>query len=147
MNQSTRKDENRKPSRRTTDVWLHRFIHEKVMQKLGLYESRVVWVLFQHANGRSCECFPSLKTIAKLSGIRQPHVCAALKSLAAKGIIKTTTQGGGRKQRTIRTLIIQDENTTSRRSVSSTKNTTSRRQKTLRNFSSSKFGQLTVRSS
>ena len=83
------------------------------LRTLTALELRVLWSLVRYADNRSGLAWPGLATIAAAVGEpRKPsRVSAALKSLEAKGFIRTIERGGGRAKNgrgksTLRQLVL-----------------------------------------
>ena len=78
-----------RPRNKPTRYWIdNEFIEKSYLAKLHASASKVYAVLARHANARTQECYPSLATISKKSGIAsRSTVIAAIRTLERYAII------------------------------------------------------------
>ncbi len=62
--------------------------------------------LLRHADSNSCECFPGLDRLARMTGLDRGTVKRCLARLTQAGIIRTIQQGGGSGHSTRRELVL-----------------------------------------
>jgi helix-turn-helix protein len=63
------------------------------MRKLGLRAVLVYWILCGHADSKG-RCYPSIKTIARETGLPDRHVSSALRDLEKLGALQTISKQG-----------------------------------------------------
>jgi len=81
--------------------YIDEFVSEGHLARMSLYESRILWVLLKFVNLDTQECFPSTRTIARLSGISRKTVIKYIRKLESKGYIVIKNGHGQRGKKNI----------------------------------------------
>jgi GntR family transcriptional regulator len=72
--------------------WLDTAVIATYGPRIGAHALAVYLVLASHANGRTQTCYPSIKTIARLTHLGRSTVKNALRTLKGEGLIQSTPQ-------------------------------------------------------
>jgi hypothetical protein len=72
--------------------WLDTAVILTYGPRIGAHALAVYLVLATHANGRTQTCYPSIKTIARLTHLGRSTVKNALRTLRGEGLIQSTSQ-------------------------------------------------------
>lgn len=102
-----------RPRRRRSRFFdgFRRMLLRATSEGLNLTETRVLLALFAHADTRTGECWPSVRTLSRFAGCpsRLSRVRDALRVLHERGFVATVNEGGGRGRRTVRRLVLDSE--------------------------------------
>ncbi len=88
------------------------FVDSGGLTQLAGSEIKVMLVLYRFADFQTGDCWPSLATIARLTGMDIRSITRALQALEIKGIITKEQKGRGCRRPTIRKLVFQAEGIT-----------------------------------